>query len=459
MLGSTVLELALGLCVFYIALSLICSGVTQYLSEWRQWRGRVLVDILAELFNHEAHQGESVLSSLLADARIAGGSPAAKKDKASAGEPALVLPAGGRIDKFVFADTVLDLVAGKVIKRTEAAANAEDAGAGAGQAPVNATVQLIQRLAAAIDALHASLAVSLSGADLANWDTLLQGIKTRIDALNGLPLDEVNRQAEAILKSLQVAATAEGQAVIRARLLEAIGRETEAVLGLARKLTTAQAMALFAGEMPESPFRSFLIRLGNRGALEPEEAKKAIQDWYASVSDRVSVEYRGKAKRILFFTAMGVTLVLNADTFQVANRLVKDDALRKVVSQEAVELSETPDNAPAATKSAITKEAIPTPKSASSPASATTRSSDSRGGSGSLERLDLPLRWTANDWNTLKGIANYSQPEAFFNGLYKLIGLIVTALALTMGAEFWYNILKQLVPSLPGQKTDQPGRT
>ena len=72
MLGSTVLELALGLCVFYIALSLVCSGVTQYLSEWRERRGRILVGILGELVNHAAHDGESILAPL-ADPRIARG--------------------------------------------------------------------------------------------------------------------------------------------------------------------------------------------------------------------------------------------------------------------------------------------------------------------------------------------------------------------------------------------------
>src|SRR3954453_15900939 len=78
MLGSTVLELAVGLCVFYIALSLVCSGVAQYLSEWREKRGKILVGILSELVNHPGHEGDPILSALLADARIAGGSPAPK---------------------------------------------------------------------------------------------------------------------------------------------------------------------------------------------------------------------------------------------------------------------------------------------------------------------------------------------------------------------------------------------
>src|SRR5262249_1891291 len=117
MFGSTVLELALGLCVFYIALSLVCSGITQYLAEWRRWRGRILVGMRSELVNHDSHDGESILSALLADARVAGGNPHAKTidDK-----KALVLPTGDRIDELVFTDTLLDLVAGTMIKNTGA---------------------------------------------------------------------------------------------------------------------------------------------------------------------------------------------------------------------------------------------------------------------------------------------------------------------------------------------------
>ena len=68
------------------------------------------------------------------------------------------------------------------------------------------------------------------------------------------------------------------------------------------------------------------------------------------------------------------------------------------------------------------------------------------------------LRWTPEDWDTLRGIVDFSQPREVVNGLYKIVGLMITALALTMGAEFWYNLLKQIVPSLPGQKRDQPSQ-
>lgn len=491
MLGSTVLELTLGLCVFYIALSLICSGVTQYFSEWRQRRGRILVGILSELVNHQGHQGESILSCLLKDARIAGGPPEKKtKDRAVTNKEqeatdvkALVLPAGGRIDKFVFTETVLDLMAGKLIKATKEAAPLQPIATDAGTpTSLDSPVQLVQRLQTAISSIQSGITVSLSGMDLAKWDKLLTDIKARTEALAGSPLDDVNRQAEAILKELQIAATAEGQAETRARLLDAIGQETEAVLGLARRLSTARALELVALDMPDSPFRSFLARLANRGALEPEQVKNAIQDWYSSVNDRVSVEYRGKTQRILFVTALGVTLCLNADTLQMANRLAKDEALRKVVTETAVELAKEPDNAGAAGQpvsktesSSPASPSTPLPGTAGEPAKKEGLSPLTTPSSGNAEaaakpqngaaepdplnRLAIPLRWTEDDWNAIIGLADYSRPQKVFDGLYKILGLVITALALTMGAEFWYNLLKQLVPALPGQKEDQPSRT
>ncbi len=213
------LELALGLCLFYIAPSLLRSGLTQYLSEWRQWRGRILVGMLKDLVNHDGHEGESILTALLEDARISGGHAGTKaKDKTNPDKPPLLLPAGGRIDKFVFTDALLDLITATFMRSSTAAAAPPTAGSDAGTVPLEDTVQLVKRLEAAINSFSIAITVSLSGGDLSRWDEVLKNLQPEIDALKGLPLDEVSRRAESILKVLQVAATAEGLKELRARL-------------------------------------------------------------------------------------------------------------------------------------------------------------------------------------------------------------------------------------------------
>ena len=456
MLGSTVLELALGLCVFYIALSLVCSGITQYISEWRQRRARILVDILSELVSHQPQGGESFLSSLLADPRIAGGPSRAKTKTATAqdgGKTGLVLPAGGYIDEGVFADVLLDLAAGKVGGPGQAGAVAPAGVSGAGQLSADQTAQLIQGLLTATQSIQSAVTIALSGPELAKWEALFKDVATRIDALKGANLDDASRQAEAILKMLQGAAAAQGQAEIRARLLDATVKETEAVLALGRQLNMARALAALTQSLPDSPFRSFLTRLGNRGTLDPEAVAQSIQDWFSSVDDRVSVEFRRKTKLVLFVIGLIVTLLLNADTLQMANRLVKDQALRTLVTQQAVTLAAAPANVPAASGPANPTVLPQTASLTSGAAGAVAGPGGNPSGTALIGRLDIPLRWTADDWETLKGIIDPSKPGTFFDGVYKVLGLLITALALTMGAEFWYNLLRQLVPSLPGPKS------
>lgn len=449
MFGSTVLEIALGLCLYYIALSLICSGVTQYFSQWRAGRGRILVDILGELVNHR--QDSTILRALLSDARIAGGpippaTPASEStssltpsDVRPPGAPApvpvpakktgkLPLPAGGRIGEAVFAETVLDLITRRLIGGSVKA----DGAAAADPGEVDPTSALVGRLGAAVASIRTGVNLSLSGMDLARWDAVLKDVQSQVSGLSGKPLDEVHKSAEGILNQLRFAAGVDAHPGASATLAGAIGREAEEVLGLGRRLSAAQALKAVARDMAASPFQAFLLRLANRGSLEPDEIKQAIQDWYKSVNDRVSIEFRGKTQKVLFVTALGMTLLLNADTLQFVNRLAQDSALRKSVADAAssIAVEKSKPVAPAAPGAA------PNMASAAVPADAA---------QAEIERLNIPLKWTEADWDQLKGIISVHDSGKLAGGVYKALGLIVTALALTMGAEFWYNLLKQII--------------
>ena len=366
MFGSTVLEIALGLCVFYIALSLVCSGVTQYFSEWRSRRGRILVDILGELVNHRDPDGARFLHEILSDARIAGGKVLGKPrviEKGTGGSPGsqgFLLPAGGRISPEVFTSTILDVFGRRVeyLLKVESAtapsgqlvdlasvagAASRDATGSATTSPDVTTSVLVQRLIAAITSIQRSGLMALSGLDLAKWEQILRDARSQVDLLAGKPLKEAAQRAETILNELKRAADAESQIDAKLHLIRVIGSETDEVLGLARRLASAQALRLVAQGLPEtSALRTFLLRLASRGAIDPDEVKEAIQGWYDSVNQRVSVEYRGKTQRILFITGLGVSLMLNADSISMVNRLAQDQALRKAVTDVASSLAQEP---------------------------------------------------------------------------------------------------------------------
>lgn len=472
MFGSTVLEIALGLCLYFIALSLICSGITQYFSQWRSRRGKILVNILGEMLNHK--QDSTILRSLLADARIAGGpippSPPASETianpaGAAAAQPAappakkakLPMPAGGRIGEEVFADTILDMISRRSSTSTGDPGAAPAAGAGeSDSAPI-----LIKRLLSLTDAIRMrlQLAPPQSGWDLAHWEVVLGKFQAEVEGLSGKPLDEVNTAAQAILDRLRFATGMETQGSA-GMLAGAISREAEDVLGLARRLTAAQALKTVANGLPPSPFQTFLTRLGDEGSLEPDQIKQAIQGWYGSVNDRVSIEFRGKTQKVLFVTALFVTLLLNADTLQYVNRLAQDSALRSTVAHTAVAVAEekakpAPPTTPAAPAPISAFPRDPKPQGVGNPVesagAADTSSIAADPSRAELAKLNIPLKWTQQDWDDLKGIAEFRDSSKFGPGLYKVLGLVATALALTMGAEFWYNLLKQIV-TLRGAK-------
>jgi len=54
------------------------------------------------------------------------------------------------------------------------------------------------------------------------------------------------------------------------------------------------------------------------------------------------------------------------------------------------------------------------------------------------KRIELPVGWSRAELERLRA------PDAHFDVLRKLLGLLITAFALTLGAPFWFEILKKL---------------
>jgi hypothetical protein len=97
-----------------------------------------------------------------------------------------------------------------------------------------------------------------------------------------------------------------------------------------------------------------------------------------------------------------LTVGLNVDTFHVADRLSKDEALRTAVVQQAGQAGEDSD----ATISGIAKQVD------------------------DVKRLGLPIGW-----------AKVNQPSDVWSAIGRLFGWLATILALSLGAPFWFDVL------------------
>jgi hypothetical protein len=146
----------------------------------------------------------------------------------------------------------------------------------------------------------------------------------------------------------------------------------------------------------------------------------AIERSFDEVMERASGWYKRKVQLILFLLAVGLVGVVNADTLGIAQRLWKDDALRATAVAQANRVvqaggAKCAAKTPGATQGAATTQA--------DVATATDCLDE-------VKALGLPFGWSHD-----------TSPHSATGVLGKLLGLLVTAFALTLGAPFWFDLL------------------
>lgn len=169
--------------------------------------------------------------------------------------------------------------------------------------------------------------------------------------------------------------------------------------------------------------RNVLNQLMQETNGQLDDFRWKTREWYDNVMDRASGWYKRKTQRILVFVGLAIGIGFNADTLELYQRLERDPAtLEQVVSmaEQYVEYNEGRDfniqdkefDHAYADLQAIVRNEIESIKS------------------------PLGLGWQNADLSAL------STPEGL---LLKIAGFIVTALAISLGAPFWFDLLRKIV--------------
>jgi hypothetical protein len=170
--------------------------------------------------------------------------------------------------------------------------------------------------------------------------------------------------------------------------------------GVQRSVTEAIAA------VPSKEARSALTTLWENANQREDAFRAAIEKWFDDAMERVSGWYRRRVQLVLWVLAIGVAVVLNVDTIRVADHLWKDKTVRAAV---------------------VARSQIP-------PAATTPPLADVAKNVDTLNELKLPIGWSVETrpngrWDWLA------------TSLLKVVGLIITAAALTLGAPFWFDVL------------------
>jgi len=166
-----------------------------------------------------------------------------------------------------------------------------------------------------------------------------------------------------------------------------------------------------------------------------QKAQANIEAWYDSAMDRVSGWYKRSTQWILFVIGLTIAIVMNVNAIAVGNYLLRNRAARETLVAQAQ-------------------------KASSDPNFLTSNSSDIKN---ELQSFTLPIGW---DYDMVWDKSSASQPSpvdksqpsltnaattikpsvAFKKEPFPFIfGWLLTALAATLGAPFWFDLLNRIM--------------
>jgi hypothetical protein len=156
--------------------------------------------------------------------------------------------------------------------------------------------------------------------------------------------------------------------------------------------------------------RVLLIAIDSaRGDIEL--AQKNIEAWFESAMDRVSGWYKRSTQWIVFFIGLGLAIGLNVNTIVIGDYLYKNQDARKALVARAEIVAKDPKSVE--TSDAATKE---------------------------LNKARLPIGW--DGWRPLR----CDEPwQKWDDVAVPILGWLLTALAASMGAPFWFDVLNKVM--------------
>ncbi|HEY6961019.1 MAG TPA: hypothetical protein VI408_03935 [Gaiellaceae bacterium] len=183
--------------------------------------------------------------------------------------------------------------------------------------------------------------------------------------------------------------------------------------------------------IPEPHLKALLTDALTAAVGDADAMVASIERSFDDVMERASGWYKRRIQIILFVIALALVGATNADSFATAQRLWKDDAVRAAVVAQA-------DRAVAAGKANCQSAGGGAPGGASSSVSQAADCVTQ------VQSLGLPFGWS-----------RATSPHDLSSALGKIVGLLVTVFALSLGAPFWFDLLGK-VANLRGSGPAKP---
>jgi hypothetical protein len=173
--------------------------------------------------------------------------------------------------------------------------------------------------------------------------------------------------------------------------------------------TMASEAAIGVQALPDGPARTALAAIVAEAGGDIERLRSGLERWFDQSMERVSGIYQRWTQVRLLAIGLATAVLFNVDTVTVAGALSTNEALRASVVKAAESVA-------AAGETAALQQTYEQAKAA-------------------LDKLGLPIGWPP-----AADAAGQAGPWP-----QMLVGWLVTALAVSLGAPFWFNLMTRLL--------------
>ena len=244
-------------------------------------------------------------------------------------------------------------------------------------------------------------------------------------------------------------------------------------------------------QVPEGPTRTSLLTFVREAQGDVDKLDKLLQQWYDDMMERASGWYKRHVQKVLLILGFVTSVAIDADTFSIADKLANDPEAREKIVQLAntyissqTKKDTVVQGIPAAgTTQADTGSstaAAPPVTNAQAPSNTVTQTVSTLPKSridsinGAINDLVtdelyeareiLGMGWEIPKYKDISAKLKKDKPgknqtwaavQKYSDDLFhavigqlsiqKFIGWLITALAITLGAPFWFDILKKVV--------------
>jgi len=155
-----------------------------------------------------------------------------------------------------------------------------------------------------------------------------------------------------------------------------------------------------------------------------DKAQKVVEEWYDSAMDRVSGWYKRTTHYVVLALGLMIAVGMNVDSVAIIDKLYKSDAIREAVVAAATNAADKYNKSAKETKAT---DAVPYTAETAKDA---------------LKGLHLPVGW---DDARIYFSRPKTKDEWFKNFIFPWVGWILTALAASLGAPFWFDVLNKIM--------------